>query len=182
MTAIEPTALLAAATRALASRTYCTLATASGTGHPHAAGVLYAAVGTTFYVSTLRGSRKARNIAVNPRVAVTVPVRRSPIGPPSTVQFQGTAEVLGLDDPGLRELAAAGRLKPVTSHGELELPGGCFLRITPGRRLLTYGLGMSLLHLIRNPLDAAGAVELPAASAARGLPPAHPVTPAPRRR
>jgi general stress protein 26 len=158
--------LLALATKAVAKRSFCTLATSSDAGRPHVAGVIYSAVGTTFYVSTLRDSRKARNIAANPRVAVSVPVRRLPIGPPSAVQFQGTAEILDNDDPHVRELAAAGRLKAISAHGELELPTGCVLRITPGRRLITYGLGMSLRRLLRDPLDAAGVVELPASSAA----------------
>ena len=158
--------LLAAATRAVAKRSFCTLATASDASRPHVAGVLYSAVGTTLYVSTLRDSRKARNVAANPRVAVTVPVRRLPVGPPSAVQFQGTARILDNDDPEVRELAAAGRLKAISGHGELELDGGCVLRITPGRRLVTYGLGMPLLRFLRDPLNAAGAVDLPAGTAA----------------
>jgi hypothetical protein len=129
--------------------------------------VLYAAVTgpdgrPRLYVSTDRASRKARNVAANPHVGVTVAVRRLPVGPPSAVQFQGTAEILDLDDPELRALAAAGRIAAVTGHGELDRPGGCFLRIRPGRRLHTYGLGMSLRALLRDPLNAAGVAELPA--------------------
>lgn len=158
--------LLATATRAVAKRSFCTLATASDASHPHIAGVIYSAVGNTLYVSTMRNSRKARNIVANPRVAVTVPIRRLPVGPPSAVQFQGTAQILDNDDPQVRDLAAAGRLKAISAHGELELDGGCVLRITPGRRLLTYGLGMPLLRLLRDPLNAAGAVDLPVDAAA----------------
>lgn len=153
---------------ALTRRTVAALATVSPAGRPHAANVLYAAVTgpdgvPLLYVSTDRASRKARNIAANPHVGVTVPVRRLPVGPPSAVQFQGTAEILDLDDPELRELAAAGRIAAVTGHGELDRPGACFLRIRPGRRLHTYGLGMSLWSLLRDPLNAAGSVELAAA-------------------
>ena len=79
--------------KAIATRSYATLATVSSAGRPHVAGVLYAAVGRTLYVSTDRSSRKARNIAATPEVAVTIPVRRVPVGPPSAVQFQGTAEL-----------------------------------------------------------------------------------------
>ncbi len=146
--------------KAIATRSYATLATVSTAGRPHVAGVLYAAVGRTLYVSTDRSSRKARNIAATPEVAVTIPVRRVPVGPPSAVQFQGTAELLDRDDPEITRLVEQGELKAITSHGELDLPDGCVVRITPGRRLLTYGLGMSLLQLWRNPLDAGGVVEL----------------------
>jgi hypothetical protein len=160
------------ARRAIERRAFATLATASPAGAPHVAGVLYEAVaarpgdagaGVVLYVSTPIGSRKARNVAADPRVAVCIPVRRLPVGPPSSIQFQGRAEVLALDDPDVTRLAAAGELKAITSHGELELDGGCFLRITPSRRVHTYGLGLSLRALLRDPLAAGGLVD-PAAS------------------
>jgi hypothetical protein len=59
-------------------------------------------------------------------------------------------------------MVGAGELKKITSHGELDHPDGCFVRITPLRRITTYGLGMSLLTLIRDPLHAGGSVELAA--------------------
>lgn len=142
--------------RQLAKRSFAVLSTTSPAGRPHAAGVLYAAVGTTVWVSTLRGSRKARNIVANEHVAVCVPVRRGPVGPPSTIQFQGRAEVVAVDDPRVKPA----ELGAITSHGELDLPDGCLLRIEPTGRVHTYGLGMSLLHLARHPLEAAGSVDL----------------------
>ncbi len=145
---------------ALRKRSFATLATTSPVGRPHVAGVLFELVDRTLYVSTLRTSRKARNVAANPHVAVCIPIRRLPVGPPATVQFQGKATVLALDDPEIATLVAAGRLKSITGHGELELPDGCFLRIGFGPRLITYGLGMSIPKLIGDPLHAGGTVEL----------------------
>ena len=51
----------------------------------------------------------------------------------------------------------------MTGHGELDREEACFVRIEPGARVHTYGLGMSLLHqhLVRHPFDAAGTVVLP---------------------
>jgi len=143
---------------AVARRSFCTLATASAQDRPHVAGVLYAADGNVLYVSTLRSSRKARNIAGNPSVFVCIPIRRLPVGPPSTVQFSATAEILAAADADIVGLAQAGRLKPITGHGELELPDGCFLRITPGPKLHTYGLGLPLRRLLRDPLHAGASV------------------------
>jgi general stress protein 26 len=154
---------LAELTKVIGRRSICTLATSSPKNWPHAAAVLYEAVGTTLYVNTSRSSRKARNIAANPHVGVVIPVRRLPVGPPAEVQFQGTAEVLDMDDPHIVELLQAGRLKSITSHGELDHPDGCFLRIAPGRRIYTYALGMPLLRVLRDPLNVSGVVELPAA-------------------
>ncbi len=144
-------------TRTLAKRSFCTLATTSSAARPHVAGVVYAFVDGMLYVSTTRSSRKARNIAQNPNVFICVPVRRMPFGPPpSTVQFASTAFIVPTDHPEIRELANAGRLKNVTSHGELEMADGCFVRIETPATYLTYGLGMSLRDLARDPLNAAG--------------------------
>jgi hypothetical protein len=162
---------VAFARRAIDRRAFATLATTSPAGAPHVAGVLYDAVsvdpadvaaGVVLYVSTSLASRKARNVAANPKVAVCIPVRRLPVGPPSSIQFQGRAELLALDDPDVTRLARAGELKGITSHGELELDGGCVVRITPSRRLHTYGLGLSLRALLRDPLAAGGLVDLEA--------------------
>jgi Pyridoxamine 5'-phosphate oxidase len=150
-------------TRALGRRSFCTLATTSPADRSHVAGVLYAFSGGSLYVSTMRSSRKARNIVANPRVAVCVPIRRLPVGPPATVQFAATAEVLDLDDPEVVALAGPGRLKAITGHGELELPGGCILRIRPVGAYVTYGIGMSLWRLLRDPLNAAGRVAIASA-------------------
>ncbi|MBK1783220.1 pyridoxamine 5'-phosphate oxidase family protein [Prauserella cavernicola] len=148
--------------RTIERRSFCTLATSSPAHRAHVAGVLYATVGSTLYVSTLRGSRKARNVAANPNVGVCIPVRRLPVGPPSSVQFQAVADVLAQDDPRLLRLVEDGALSAITKHGELTVPDGCFLRITPARTVFTYGVGMPLLTFLRDPLNAAGSVTLSA--------------------
>jgi hypothetical protein len=148
--------------RAIERRSVATLATVSSSGRPHAASVLYQFVDDVLFVSTARDSRKARNIAGRGVVAVSIAVRRMPVGPPASIQFQSTATVVANDDPEIVRLAAAGRLGRVTAHGELELEGGCFLRIPLPARLVTYAIGMSLWRVLRHPLDAAGEVELPA--------------------
>lgn len=142
--------------RALRRRSYAVLATVSPAGRPHAAGVLYTMVGDDLWLSTETTGRKGRNLAADPHVGVTVPVRRLPVGPPATVHFQGRADVLAVDDPEVLRLVGTGDLKAITSHGELELADGCFVRITPGATVHTYALGMSLWSVLRNPLASAG--------------------------
>jgi Pyridoxamine 5'-phosphate oxidase len=144
--------------RAIEKRSFFTLATSSPTRQPHVAGVMYALADDRFYITTSRTSRKARNIAANPNVFVCIPIRRAPVGPPSTVQFAGTAELLTAGDPDVVALVQAGRLKAITRHGELEMADVSVVRITPSRRLLTYGLGLPLRQLIKDPLNAAGVV------------------------
>lgn len=146
---------------AISDRSFATLATVSPAGHPHAAGVLYAFTGGALVISTRASSRKARNIAANGKVGVVIPVRRIPIGgPPSSIQFQSTARLASADDDEIQAWHHAKRIKAVTSHGELDLLGGCFIVVPVPERVLTYGIGMSLLQLIRDPLGAGGEVLL----------------------
>jgi hypothetical protein len=156
-TATYPThPILADVIAAMSKRSFCTLATSSPTNQPHVAGVMYAMVDDRLYVSTQQTSRKARNIAANPNVFVCIPIRRAPVGPPSTVQFAAKAELLTARD--IAPLTQVGKLKAITSHGELEMADICFVRITPSERLLTYGLGLPLRQLAKDPLNAAGLV------------------------
>lgn len=146
--------------RAIERRSVATLATVSTANRPHAATVLYQCVDDALFVSTYRYSRKARNIAELGVAAVTIAVRRLPIGPPASIQFQSVAAVLANDDSDIVHLAGAGRLDKITAHGELDLADACFLRLALPARLVTYALGMSLWRALRNPLDAAGEVDL----------------------
>jgi len=161
-TAFDPARQLEIVRRAIARRSFCVLATTSAAGRPHAVGVLYAAAGTTLYLLVSEDSIKVRNVRENPRVAVCIPVRRWPFGPPMAVQFQATARVLTAQDPPVRELLAERRLKRITGLGAGDAPGTRFLQITPGRRVSTYGLGVPLRRLLRDVSQGQRSVELPA--------------------
>jgi general stress protein 26 len=145
--------------RAIAKHSFCTLATSSG-NRPHVVGVLYAPVDSVLYVSTLQSSKKARNIRDNARVAVCIPVRRYPMAPPFLVQFRATAELLGNQDPTVAQLVRARRLEKITGHGELDDPENCFVRIVPDRTVHTYGIGVPLRTLLRDPLHASRTFDL----------------------
>lgn len=137
---------------AVHSRSFATLSTVSSAGFPHAAGVIYVPVGDELYVHTMRSSRKARNVAADGRIGVVIPVRKLPVGPPFTVQFQGRADVLDMDDPAITALVESGALKKITGHGELDEPDGCFLRIRPTGTVHTYGIGVSVLAVAKDPI------------------------------
>lgn len=151
--------------RAVARRSFCVLATSSADGRPHAVGLLYAPVDLTLYVITGSDTVKVRNIRENPRVAVCIPVRKYLLGPPMAVQFQGAARVLEADDPTIQQLLTAGRLRKIAGLGAVDKPGTCFLEVTPTRRVSSYGLGISLLRLMRDVSQGARSVELPATAA-----------------
>jgi general stress protein 26 len=140
--------------RTLTKRSFLLLSTASAANRPHVAGLVYQMVDGHLYMNSDENSIKVRNIRENDRVAVVVPCRKLPFFPPFTIQLQGKATLLPADDPEIVQLVREKRLKRITSHGELDLPGLVFIRITPGRTVATFGLGVPLLRFVRDPLGA----------------------------
>lgn len=161
----DPARQLRAVRRVIARKSFCALATSSPASRSQVSGLLYAAVGLDVYLLTGSDTVKVRNIRQNPRVAVCIPVRTFPFAPPMVVQYQGTAELLAIDDPAIVPLLRAGRLKKITGLGALELPGAVFVRVRPGRRITSYGIGVPILSLIRDVSSGVRIVEVPSSPA-----------------
>jgi len=123
---------------------------------------MYKFVNGSLYFATGTSTKKARNIKENPNVAVHIFVRRYavPLGPPDSLQFSGVAEILSRDDPEIVSLLNAGKLKTITGYGVLKEPDLCFLKVTPSRRMHTYGIGVPLLQLLRDVANADRTVTL----------------------
>lgn len=133
-------------------KSFAVVSSVSASGHGHAAGVVYDLVDQTLFAHTMRHSRKARNIEHNAAVGVVIPVPKLPVGPPFTIQFQGTATLLAMDDPEVRDLLGDARLSRTSGHGALEEPDGCFVKIVPTGRVHSYGIGVPILQLMKDPL------------------------------
>jgi hypothetical protein len=160
--AFDPARQLAIARKAIAKHSFCVLATSSAANRPHAVGLLYAAVDFDLYFLIGTTTVKARNLGENPQVAVCIPVRKYPVGPPMAVQFQGTAQLLAPDDPGIVPLLQAGRLKKIAGYSDIATRSDVvFVRVRPNRRISTYGLGMSLRQLMRDVSQGARSIKLP---------------------
>ena len=71
------------------------------------------------------------------------------------------AQLLAVDDPQIVALLQAGKLKKITGLGALRTPGVVFVRVRPGRRITTYGLGMSVFTLLRDLARGARSVQVP---------------------
>lgn len=149
--------------KALRKKTFAVLATVSPAGRSHSAGVVYDFVDGELWIHTMRDGRKGRNIAHNRHVGVCVPYRRLPVGPPYTLHFQGVAELVALDDPQAVAHHEAGRLDSITGHGAMEMDGACFVRIAPRGTIHSFGPGVPVLDLVRDPLRR-GARSAPAAT------------------
>ncbi len=138
--------------RTIRKRSFATLATTSAAGRAHVAGVVYDTVDGDLWVHTMRTSRKARSVARNSSVGVCIPFRRLPVGPPYTIHFQATAEIVEMDDPRVTALVDDGHLTRLTGHDALDMPGAVFVRIRPNGTVHSYGLGVNPLRLMRDPL------------------------------
>jgi Pyridoxamine 5'-phosphate oxidase len=133
----------------VAKASFAVLSHVTPAGEPRSSGVVYQAVGRRLYVAVAPDSWKARHIAANQRVAVTVPVRRggilslvAPI-PPATVSFHATAVVHPAGSltvhPLLTKLAS---LLPAQRRAS-----ACLVEVIPEGAFLTYGVGVSLAKM-----------------------------------
>jgi Pyridoxamine 5'-phosphate oxidase len=143
--------------RELAKASFAVISQVTPAGEPRSSGVLYRTIGRRLCVAVGADSWKARHIAANPRVAMTVPVRRggilsllAPI-PPATISFHGTAIVHPADSPAARSLTEqlASLLPPERRAS------ACIVEVIPEGAFLTYGLGVPLLRM-RDPAASRG--------------------------
>jgi hypothetical protein len=137
----------------LESGSFAVISYVTPTGEPRSSGVMYKALGHRLYVVVAPESWKARHIALNDPVAITVPVRRGgplslvlPI-PPATISFHGKATVHAGDSPRVHALVEQlGALLPIERRASSSV-----LQITPKGSFVTYGVGVSL-NAMRDPV------------------------------
>ena len=136
--------------QAVARASFAVLSHVTSAGEPRSSGVVYKAIGRRLVVAVAPGSWKARHIAADGRVAVTVLVRRdgilslaAPI-PPAAISFHGTAVVHPAGSPQARSvLDELGSLIPAKRR-----TSACVIEITPVGAFRTYGLGVSLRAML----------------------------------
>ena len=135
--------------REIASGSFLVLSYVTPSGDPRSAGVMYKAIGQKLYIVTGADSWKARHIAADGRVAVTVPVRRggilslvAPI-PPATISFHATATVHGPESPAVRPIVEElGALLPEERRESVAV-----IEVIPDGTFTTYGVGVSLAKM-----------------------------------
>ena len=122
------------------------------------AGIVYAARDRQLYFTTDTDAWKAKHIAQNPHVSLTVTIpKRIPFLswikiPAATITFQGEASTHALDevDPGIHKAL----LKGLEISEDL-IAKTCVVRIQPKGHFVTYGVGVSLATM-RKPEEASG--------------------------
>ena len=141
--------------QAVARASFAVLSHVTPAGEPRSSGVVYQASGRRLFVAVAPGSWKARHVAADGRVAMTVTVRRggilslvAPI-PPATISFHGTAVVHTAGSPQARSLLdELGSLVPAKRRAS-----ACVIEIIPAGAFRTYGIGVSLRTML-NPAAA----------------------------
>lgn len=141
--------------RAVTRASFAVLSHVTPGGEPRSSGVMYKASGQSLVVAVSPVSWKARHVAADGRVAVTVPVRRggilslvAPI-PPATISFHAAAIVHPAGSPRARSLLdELGSLIPPERRSS-----ACVIEIIPVGAFRTYGLGVSLRAML-NPATA----------------------------
>ncbi|KUL23473.1 pyridoxamine 5'-phosphate oxidase family protein [Actinoplanes awajinensis] len=130
----------------LTRRTFAVLSHVTPGGAPRSSGVVYAVSGHRMFAVVAVDSWKARHIAADPHVAVTVPIRRggvlaliAPI-PPATVSFPAMATVHSGEI--LTELPDLAALAPPERRARCAV-----LEIRPVGAYVTYGVGVPLLRM-----------------------------------
>ena len=127
-------------------------------GEARCAGIVYIVADRKLWIGTGIDSWKAKHIAKNPHVAVTVCIpKRIPFLPwikipAATITFNGRGRVVTAADapPGMQEAIFRGMDVDDDFKAQHVL-----IEVTPERDFVTYGVGVSLMTM-RRPEDASG--------------------------
>jgi hypothetical protein len=141
--------------RHVARASFAVLSHVTPSGDPRSSGVVYRMLGRRLYVAVAPDSWKARHVAVDGRVSVTVPIRRGgvltfvmPI-PPATVSFHGRAIVHPAGSPEAGPLLdELGSLLPAERR-----TSAAIIEVVPEGAFVTYGIGISIAKM-RDPESA----------------------------
>jgi len=132
--------------RQVAKQSFAVISQATSEGAPRSSGVLYKTIDRKLFVVTDANSWKAKHLAANPHIAVTVPVHRggllalvAPI-PPATISFHGTAVVHAAGTMSIPE--ALSPLIPPERRSDCAI-----IEISPEGAFVTYGIGVALLRM-----------------------------------
>lgn len=147
--------------RILRKKNWLVLGTVDDKNFPHSSVVVYQSDGYTLYCLTGKNTLKAKNIRSNSKVSVTLPFRKNFFHkiiptPPAELHFTAEAEIKPFEDKDARKIFSKylKYLENVDSQEE-----SIWLKITPSKRILTYGVGIKLLKM-RKPEEARNFVEL----------------------
>jgi hypothetical protein len=136
--------------RAVEKQLFAVLGFVTPKGEARSAGIVYVVTDRTFYIASERHAWKARHIAKNPRVSLTITIpKRIPLFPwfqipQATITCNGTAtlmEVAELPGGTARRLLRANAEKPDTRFDLV------IVAVRPTGDFVTYGVGIPLIKM-----------------------------------
>jgi hypothetical protein len=144
--------------RELEKHSFAVLGYVTPRGEARTVGIVYTVRDRQIYITTSRNAWKARHIASNTHVSLTVAIaKRIPFVPwiqipAATITFAGRASVHGLDEvsPEIPRVLLRGLKLGPQDEREIGV-----IRVQPVGEFLTYGVGVPLL-VMRRPEDARG--------------------------
>ena len=123
-------------------------------------GIVYIVKNRKFYIGTNKDAWKARHIAQNSAVSMTIPIaKRVAIMPwlkipAATITFSGTARLMKIDETPPEVVTAVYR--DIATQKE-KMADAYMIEVTPQKDFITYGIGMPLMQM-RFPDKARGRV------------------------
>ncbi|MFX0093690.1 MAG: pyridoxamine 5'-phosphate oxidase family protein, partial [Candidatus Hodarchaeota archaeon] len=139
-------------------KTFGILSTVSSKNKAHATGILYGVAPSdarfSIYLLTMQSYRKVANVKSNPAVSFVIPFPHYlRFIPSSCVQFQGTAEIIQYDDLEAQKVFNQKRILKMmldqVNHLNMK-EEAVFIKIKPRGKIFCYGIGISLIRLMRH--------------------------------
>jgi general stress protein 26 len=136
--------------REIEENLFAVLGMVTSEGEARTAGIVYIVDNHRFYIGTDKASWKAKHIAANPHVSLTIPIAKSiPFLPwikipAATITVSGVANVLELSQ------VKEGVLKKLyhdVVKDEEALAKSCVIEVIPHKDFVTYGVGIPLMQM-----------------------------------
>ena len=143
--------------QALEKELFAVLGMVTAAGEARTVGIVYLVRDRKFYIATGAKTWKARHVAANPHVSITIPIaKRIPLLPwvkipQATITFCGTARVFPASE-------AADELLQAIFRGAITddlVAGAVVIEVAPLGEFITYGVDVPLMKM-RNPELARG--------------------------
>jgi hypothetical protein len=129
---------------------FAVLGMVTAAGEARTVGIVYIVRERKLYIATAADTWKARHVAANPHVSITIPIaKRIPIAPwvkipQATITFCGTARVFPPAEAAPEIVTAI--FRGATVDEEL-VAGSCLIEVAPEGEFVTYGVGIPLFQM-----------------------------------
>jgi hypothetical protein len=142
--------------KAINQELFAVLGMVTAKGESRTVGIVYIVRDHKLYIATGADTWKARHVAANPHVSMTIPIaKRIPVAPwvkipQATITFAGIARLIPA-----AEASADIKQAIFRGAGDDLIADSCLIEVTPEGEFITYGVGIPLMKM-RDPALARG--------------------------